>query len=157
MRVLALSSYPIDAAATRFRVKQFVEPLARRGIDVDLKPFLSSGQFSSLYREGWTASKMTGMISSVARRMSELASVSKYDLLFVQREAMPFGPAVFERLFQMIGRLPVVLDLDDATYVRYVSPTYGRLGSALKFFGKTDNLIDRSALVICGNRYIAEY
>jgi glycosyltransferase involved in cell wall biosynthesis len=31
------------------------------------------------------------------------------------------------------------------------------LGSALKFFGKTDRLIDRSAVVICGNRYIAEY
>jgi glycosyltransferase involved in cell wall biosynthesis len=31
------------------------------------------------------------------------------------------------------------------------------VGSALKFFGKTDKLIRRSSLVICGNRFIAEY
>jgi glycosyltransferase involved in cell wall biosynthesis len=51
----------------------------------------------------------------------------------------------------------MVLDLDDATYVRYVSPTYGKVGSFFKFFGKTDKLIERSDLVVCGNRFIAEY
>jgi glycosyltransferase involved in cell wall biosynthesis len=51
----------------------------------------------------------------------------------------------------------MVLDLDDATYVRYVSPTYGRLGSALKWFRKTDDLIRWSRVVTCGNRFIAEY
>jgi glycosyltransferase involved in cell wall biosynthesis len=50
-----------------------------------------------------------------------------------------------------------VLDLDDATYVSYTSPTYGRLGSALKWFGKTDELIRRAKIVTCGNRSIAEY
>ncbi|MBA4184553.1 MAG: glycosyltransferase, partial [Acidobacteria bacterium] len=81
----------------------------------------------------------------------------KYDLLLVQREAMFFGPAFFERLFQQIGKTPLILDLDDATYVSYVSPTYGKLGSFFKFFGKTDNLINRADAVICGNRFIAEY
>ena len=70
---------------------------------------------------------------------------------------MMFGPAVFEWLYQRFGRIPMVLDLDDATYIPYVSPRFGRLGSKLKFFGKTDRLIDRSALVVCGNRFIAEY
>jgi glycosyltransferase involved in cell wall biosynthesis len=81
----------------------------------------------------------------------------KYDLLLVQREAMFFGPAFFERLFQQIGKTPLILDLDDATYVSYISPTYGKLGSFFKFFGKTDNLINRADAVVCGNRFIAEY
>lgn len=157
MKVLALSSYPVEAAATRFRVGQYVVPLAERGIDIELRPFLSGNQFRSLYSGGGIVGKLAGTVASIARRITELASASKYDLLLVQREAMPFGPGVFERLFQAVGRLPMVLDLDDATYVRYISPTYGHLGSALKFFGKTDNLIDRSTIVICGNRYIAEY
>ena len=50
-----------------------------------------------------------------------------------------------------------VLDLDDATYVSYTSPTYGGAGSALKWFGKTDDLIKWAAVVTCGNRSIAEY
>jgi glycosyltransferase involved in cell wall biosynthesis len=51
----------------------------------------------------------------------------------------------------------MVLDLDDATYVPYTSPTYGRLGSALKWFSKTDDLIRWAEVVTCGNRAIADY
>jgi glycosyltransferase involved in cell wall biosynthesis len=134
-----------------------MKPLSHEGLDIDIRPFLTIEQFRELYSGRGLAAKLAGAVGSIAGRIKELASASRYDLLFVQREAMPFGPGVFERLFQALGRLPMVLDLDDATYVRYVSPTYGRLGSALKFFGKTDKLIDRSAVVICGNRYIAEY
>ena len=32
MKVLALASYPVEAAATRFRLQQFVGPLAERDI-----------------------------------------------------------------------------------------------------------------------------
>jgi hypothetical protein len=32
MRVFALASYPVEAAATRFRLTQFVDTLAARGI-----------------------------------------------------------------------------------------------------------------------------
>lgn len=157
MRVLALCSYPIESAATRFRLAQFIEPLQRSGIDFTIAPFLTGAQFEQMYLANGMAGKVLGLAGSVMRRISQLANARKYDLLFVQREAMFFGPGIFELLYQRIGRLPMVLDLDDATYVRYVSPSYGRLGSALKFFGKTDNLIDHAELVICGNRFIADH
>ena len=47
--------------------------------------------------------------------------------------------------------------MDDATYVSYTSPTYGGLGSVLKWFSKTDDLIRWADVVTCGNRGIAEY
>ncbi len=156
-RILSVSSYPVEAAATRFRVEQYIKPLSERGFRVDLRPFLTGEQFREFYRGAGLASKIVGMLEPLLRRVTQVMPSTKYDLLFVQREAMPFGPAIFEWLYQAVGRLPMVLDLDDATYVRYVSPTYGRLGSALKSFGKTDKLIDQSAVVICGNSYIAEH
>jgi glycosyltransferase involved in cell wall biosynthesis len=70
---------------------------------------------------------------------------------------MFFGPELFERLYSAVGGLPIVLDLDDATYVPYTSPSFGRVSRLFKFFGKTDRLIDRAAVVTCGNRFIAEY
>lgn len=157
IRVKALASYPKEAAATRFRVEQFIGPLRERGIELELSPFLSAEQFAEMYKPGGSLKKAAGIARSFLRRLAEAARVGKYDLLFVQREAMFFGPEIFEWLFQIAGRVPMVLDLDDATYVPYASPTYGRLGSALKFFGKTDRLIRRSAAVTCGNRFIAEY
>ena len=157
MRVLGLSSYPVEAAATRFRLAQFVEPLSELGIELDIRPFLNRDQFTNMYAPGRSVEKMLGVVPAAFRRMSLIGSVRNYDLLLVQREAMFFGPAVFEWLYRAVGRMPMVLDLDDATYVRYVSPSYGQLASRLKFFGKTDNLIRSSTVVSCGNRYIADH
>lgn len=136
---------------------QFVEPLRERGIELTISPFLNRGQFHLLYKGRGFVRKAFGMIGPLLGRIREIVEIHKYDLIFVQREAMIFGPGIFEWLFRKIGNIPMVLDLDDATYISYVSPRYGRLGSAFKFFGKTDNLIRHSAAVVCGNRFIAEH
>lgn len=157
MKVLGLASYPAEAAATRFRLQQFVGPLRELGIDLTISSFLGSAQFRSLYESKGVAGKALGMLRPLGERIAKTFSVRKYDLIFVQREAMIFGPGFFEWLYRKIGNVPMVLDLDDATYISYVSPSYGRLGSALKFFGKTDNLIRNAEAVVCGNRFIAEH
>jgi glycosyltransferase involved in cell wall biosynthesis len=131
--------------------------LREQGIELTLSPFLDASGFERMYSTGGAIGNATLATTSLLRRIAQTFQAGGYDLLFVQREAMPFGPGFFEWLYASIGRMPVVLDLDDATYVRYMSPTYGRLGSFFKFFGKTDKLIDRAALVICGNRFIADY
>jgi len=157
VKVLALSSYPIEAAATRYRLAQFVAPLAARGITMEVRPFLDSSLFASLYRreEMWrTAVKL---LDAGWRRFGEVWRARDFDVLLVQREAMLFGPPVIEWLSMRYGDCPLVLDLDDATYLSYVSPVYGRLGSRLKWFGKTDDLIRWAKIVTCGNRNIAEY
>ncbi len=157
MRVLGLCSYPVEAAGTRYRMRQYTEPLAEKGIELEISPFLDKDLFTLLYQDKSLARKGFGVAGSVARRFAEIFKARNYDLLFVQREAMIFGPAVFEWIFQKIGNVPMILDLDDATYLAYESPTYGKIGSYLKFFGKTDKLIKRAEMVVCGNRYIAEY
>jgi glycosyltransferase involved in cell wall biosynthesis len=155
MKVLALASYPVESAATRYRVMQFVDPLRAAGIEVDVSPFLSSEAFKGFYSGG--SGRFSNVASGIARRVGEVFTAGRYDALFVQREAMFFGPAVFEWLLTEVRGLPMILDLDDATYIPYTSPTFGRLGSALKCFGKTDRLIERADSVVCGNRFIAEY
>jgi len=157
MKVLALASYPTEAAATRYRLTQFIGPLAERGITLTVHPFLDSRVFASMYRRGQWPGTALGLMRSTLRRLGDVWGASSADVLLVQREAMMFGPPLFEWLTVKLGRRPMVLDLDDATYVRYVSPTYGRFGSALKWFSKTDDLICWAKVVTCGNRSIAEY
>jgi glycosyltransferase involved in cell wall biosynthesis len=156
MRVLCLTSFPVEAAATRFRVAQFIKPLAERGINLEISSFFDSKQFAQFYSTSSLKIPFQ-LIKPLAKRVKEIFEAQSYDLLFVQREAMFFGPEIFERLIAAAGRLPLVLDLDDATYTKYVSPRFGRLTTIFKFFGKTDRLIRKAEYVICGNRFIAEY
>jgi glycosyltransferase involved in cell wall biosynthesis len=157
MNVLALASYPVEAAATRFRLQQFVEPLAQRGIVLTIHPFLDSKLFQHLYLQKSFARTAAGLMKSAFFRLGDVVAARKADLILIQREAMMFGPPVIEWLTARALKRPMVLDLDDATYVSYTSPTYGGLGKALKWFTKTDDLIKWAAIVTCGNRSIAEY
>jgi glycosyltransferase involved in cell wall biosynthesis len=157
MKVLALASYPIEAAATRYRLEQFVEPLAARGITLSIHPFLDPKLFQRLYQRGSLPGKALGLLKSALFRLGDLPAARQADVLLIQREAMLFGPPLVEWLITRVLKRPMVLDLDDATYVSYTSPTYGGVGTALKWAGKTDDLIKWAAIVTCGNRSIAEY
>lgn len=156
MKVLALASYPIQAAATRYRLKQFVEPLAARGITLTIRPFIDSQLFESLYDRRALPRTALGLLKAGLLRLGDVFAARTADVVLVQREAMIYGPPIIEGLLTLSG-LPMVLDLDDATYVPYTSPTYGSLGKALKWFSKTDDLIRWAKVVTCGNRAIAEY
>ena len=157
MNVLALSSYPVEAAATRYRLVQYVAALAMRGITLEIRPFLDSKLFTSLYRRGELPRTSLGLLRAGIRRLGDVFAARNVDVVFVQREAMIFGPPLIEWLAKRLGNCPLVLDLDDATYISYSSPTYGHLGKVLKWPGKTDRLIRWASVVTCGNRTIAEY
>lgn len=157
MKVLALASYPVEAAATRYRLAQYVAPLAERGIELEVRPFLDSRLFASLYRRDQLPRTVAGLARSALARVLDVTAARRADVVLVQREAMMFGPPVVEFLSTRLGGRPLVLDLDDATYVAYTSPTYGRLASAIKWFSKTDDLIRWARVVTCGSRAVAEY
>ena len=157
MRVLALASYPIEAAATRFRLQQFVAPLAARGISLNIHPFLTSQQFRELYRRDAAVRVAAGLVNSGVRRLFDIARARTADVILIQREAMLFGPPAIEWVLTHGLRRPMVLDLDDATYVSYESPTYGAFTKTLKWFSKTNDLIKWATIVVCGNRSIADY
>ena len=157
MKVLGLASYPVEAAATRYRLQQFVAPLAERGISLTIRPFIDANLFARLYRRDALPRTAIGLVKAALLRLIDVVRASGADVVLVQREAMIFGPPLIEWLITHALRRPMVLDLDDATYVSYTSPTYGRLGQALKWFSKTDDLIRWARIVTSGNRAIAEY
>ena len=157
MKVLGLASYPVEAAATRYRLEQFVAPLAQRGIDLKIRPFIDGKLFARLYRRDALPHTALGLLKAALLRLSDVWRARSYDVILVQREAMIFGPPLIEWCCARVLQRPLVLDLDDATYVSYTSPTYGRFSRALKWFSKTDDLIRWARVVTCGNRAIAEY
>jgi SAM-dependent methyltransferase/glycosyltransferase involved in cell wall biosynthesis len=156
LRVVALASYPDEAACTRFRIAQFIELLGKRGADVTLLPFLTTPAFRRLYDPRQWLRTMVALAAGTLRRFTQLAAVYRADVIFVQREAMLLGPPVLEWFAARVARRPIVLDLDDATYLNQ-SSVYGRLTRFLKAPRKTDRLIDWASVVICGNDWIADH
>ena len=151
MKVLGLSSYPVEAACARYRMEQFVGPLAERGITLTTRAFLDAKLFARLYHRETFARTAIGLVKPALGRLKDIVTAAKADVVMVQREAIMFGPPLVEWLMTRALRRPMVLDLDDATYVPYTSPTYGGVGRVLKWFSKTDDLIRWAAVVTCGN------
>src|SRR5437660_11151632 len=88
MKVLALTSYPTAAAATRYRLQQFVAPLAERGITLVIHPFIDSKLFEHLYRRNSWPQTAIGLVKAALRRPFDVFAARHADVVMIQREAM---------------------------------------------------------------------
>ena len=139
----------------RYRLEQWEPLLRERGVEITWAPFEDDELHSVVYKPGQMGKKLQLVTRNLARRLSTIGKASKYDLVYVLREAALLGPAVFERLLYQQS-IPFVFDFDDAIFVSYRSPSNGYL-SYLKFASKTKTICRLASHVMVGNPYLAEY
>jgi glycosyltransferase involved in cell wall biosynthesis len=154
--VLALTPVPEEGAGCRFRIAQYITPLAEEGFDVTVSPFYTREFFRMVYRPGHHARKAAWFLRRTFNRVREVVATDAYDLLFLYREAMPIGPPVIEQLLARPGRPPIVYDFDDAVFLPNTSDA-NRMISFLKCPEKIDTSVRLSTTVVAGNAYLADY
>lgn len=157
LRVVALCTYPGLAAYTRYRIEQYRPHLAAAGVDLSLHTFLSDASFATLYQPDRRLQTAGGIVAAAGRHLARATRLPGCDVVFVGREAALVGPPVLEWVAARLLRRPMVLDLDDATYLAQPSAVHGSLAARLKGSGKTDRLIRWSDFVVCGNAVIASH
>src|SRR5262245_49113343 len=127
MRVLAIVPGIYDTSpGQRYRIEQWEPLLRQRGVEITYAPFESRELNTLLYQSGQTAKKARLVGRGFWKRLSQVQSVRKYDLVYIFREAALFGPAVIERMVHR-RRVPIIFDFDDAIFLSYKSPSNGYL------------------------------
>jgi glycosyltransferase involved in cell wall biosynthesis len=156
MRIAALVPYHQDyCAGQRFRVEAWARGLAPRGVTFSFLPFSDPALTAVLHGRAGLMSRGTRLARCFLDQLARVLRESRPDVVYIYREAALVGPAVIERLTRR-WRAPIVYDLDEPLFVPYVSPSTGRW-SALKCFGKTDDLMRMSDRVWAVNRAIGDY
>lgn len=157
MRVLALTPYPVGAASARFRLYGLVEPLARRGIHMVVRPLLDGATFATMYQRAAWPRTTAGLAKGLVGRIGDIARAHRADVVVVQRDAALLGPPVIEWLCTAAQRTPLVLDIDDATYIRHAHGTYGAVARLVRWPSKPTTLLRWASVATCGNPTVAAH
>jgi glycosyltransferase involved in cell wall biosynthesis len=115
--VLLLSRYERLGASSRVRHYNCVPGLEQAGFKVTVAPLLENDYLERLY--SGASESPPAMLKNYWRRLRHLFTARRYDLIWIEKEALPWLPASVERAF-FRGR-PLVIDFDDAWYLRYAS------------------------------------
>jgi glycosyltransferase involved in cell wall biosynthesis len=149
-RILALTRYQRLGAASRIRFLQFVPELSRRGLDIDVNYLLDDVYVQRLYQGQPVVA--SDVLRSYVKRLWVMTRSRRHAVLWIEKEAFPWIPAVFESA--LLNNVPYLLDLDDAWFHRYDMHANSLVRRLLG--GKIDGLMRNSAAVVAGNDYLAE-
>lgn len=132
-RLIALTQ-GVYVPSTRFRFQQYQNDLVSSGFEVfEAKArFCAYAPSSLLIRPFWLAAALADSLLRVRR-------AAEYDLCFLQRNLIATLGT-----WEVFIKKPLVFDVDDAIFLSQRS-------------GSVDKIARRSALVICGNNYLADY
>lgn len=149
MRVLALTRYDALGASSRLRLYQYERCL---GLDIQIlaEPFFDDRYLHALYAGTGSAAGMAGYF---LKRLSALLRPSQIDVIWLEKEALPWVPWLIERLL-LRKSIPLIVDYDDAIFHRYDMHGSSIVRSLLG--KKIDAVMRRADLVIAGNSYLAE-
>ncbi len=150
VRVLCLTKYGRLGASSRLRTLQFLPWLEQQGLELTLAPLLSDNYVSNLYRGNtdWRA-----LIQGYASRIRRLLVSRGFDVLWLEKEALPWVPEIIESLLTP-SDIPLVVDYDDAIFHHY---DRHRRHIVRRLLGhKIDCVMARAHTVMAGNPYLAD-
>lgn len=150
LRVLILTRYGRKGASSRLRFFQFLPLFEKAEIDFTVQSLFSDELLSQKYSIG--KYDFSSLVSAYAARVCVLFKRKQFDLVWIEKEALPMLPTTIEHFF--LRDIPYILDFDDAIFHQYDEHpnVYVRY-----FLGaRIDHLMSRAFMVIAGNDYLAQ-
>ncbi len=153
MRILLLTRYDRAGPSSRYRFYQFFPYLEQENFTVSVSPFFNKKYVDNLYSDNQTIN-FFNPLSAYLKRTCKLLFDNSYDLVWMEKEVLPWIPASIEKLLCKAS-VPYVIDYDDAIFHRYDQHNSFLVRAVLS--NKINQIMSRSTAVIAGNQYIADY
>ena len=148
--MLLMSRYDRLGASSRLRSYQYLPYLNQHGVDVEISPLFDDAYVKGLYIR--KVSRLQVVLAYI-QRLRQIFNVRSYDLIWVEKEVLPWVPAFLELLLLRRTR-PLVVDYDDAVFHRYDKHRSALVRWVLG--RKIDWIMAASDVVIAGSEYLVE-
>ncbi|KAA0677438.1 glycosyltransferase [Azospirillum brasilense] len=147
-----LTRYGRLGASSRLRFLAYLPALRDAGFRVTEAPLLDDDYLRRLYGGG--PADRRRIAAAYAQRIAALRASRSHDLVWLEKEALPWLPFTAEAVAGL-GRVPYVMDIDDAWFERYaghrLAPVRALLG------GKFATLARNARILLAGNPYLADW
>jgi glycosyltransferase involved in cell wall biosynthesis len=150
MRILFLTRYGRLGASSRQRCLLYLDALTAAGVESRVCPFLGDDYVHRLYSGG--ATNIVGVLRAYVSRLLVLLQIRRYDLLWLEKEALPWLPAWVELSLLKAAGAKTVVDYDDALFHAYDQHRNWLIRRVLG--SKIDRIMTSADLVCVGNSYI---
>ena len=155
-RVLFLASHRLNRSPSqRYRFEQYISFLEQNNFHCTLSYLISEKDDKAFYTEGNTFWKLWILIKAIFHRIKDTFRYNKYDIVFVQREAIMIGSSFFEKEIKR-SRAKYIFDFDDSIWLMDTSEGNKKY-EWLKNPEKTVRNIRYADMVFAGNGYLASY
>lgn len=157
MNILFIAPYPKTIAPSqRFRFEHYLPELEKLNITYSYKTFVAGNDHKIMLQPGNAAGKAIIIAKGILNRTALLFTLSRYDFVYIHREAALLGPPVFEWLITKVWRKKVIYDFDDAIWIP-LSSDANPLAEKIKCNWKVAKICKWSAIVSTGNSFLAAY
>jgi glycosyltransferase involved in cell wall biosynthesis len=154
--VLFLASHRLNRSPSqRYRFEQYIGFLEKNNFRCKLSYLISEKDDKAFYTEGNTFWKFWILIKAILHRIKDMFNYNKYDIIFVQREAIMIGSSFFEKRIKR-SKAKYIFDFDDSIWLMDTSEGNKKY-EWLKNPEKTVRNIRYADMVFAGNTYLASY
>jgi hypothetical protein len=115
VRVLALTRYGSLGSSSRLRMLQYIPALTAANIEVSVQAMFDDATLALRYQLGRYG--LLTLIRCFWQRISALIKRNRFDIVWIEKEALPWLPLWFER--RLLSTTPYILDYDDAVFHHY--------------------------------------
>lgn len=154
LRILFLTRYPAAGASSRYRVFQYLPLLRSQGLECDVQSFMDDRLYQLSFSHGRTPAKLWHTIKATLRRVVAVLRHRRYDIVYMQRELLPFGPPLLERWMKRRGAL-LLFDYDDALFIKKAS-RYNPLATLMRAPDKVIDIFRIADCVVAGNDWLRD-